>query len=592
MSTSAAAAVVAGATVTPEKALAASNVALPAGSEQMMLDLGLYFAQTLIAWGVPAAVLGFLVINVISSANKPTKGDPLEEPAPQGPGFPFFSQPAPGEPLEFLKIERLNDKLDSFRYSLQKADQGKRLALTEKKRRDFERTYNIQTAHLSDQQVSKLAEADKAFREADERLLSQVDEVSRELRAYAAREGPKLKGSSEDGAEVNSSDTGGMGGWMSSMGAERKAKKLEKKLSTVLTSRIKNELKYVASVSAVLDKDDRVKLEKLLESRRSPSWPEGSAVLSLSPPQGKASASLPASEKKHVFVLDFPGDVTASQVEDLRQEVTALSRWSNASRGDEVVIILNSGGGTVTGYGLAASQLMRIKDMGLTLTICVEQVAASGGYMMACCADHLYASPFAVLGSIGVVAEQPNVYERLKREGVEFQTVTAGEYKRTLTPFKKPTPADLAKNKDDLEKVFILFKDWVHTQRPILDIDKVATGETWYGKDALDRKLADELVTSDDVLLRYIDQDAELFSVKYRDPKKSMASRLLPAGSIQSNGLMGYLGMAVYQWLGTQVGGSGTGGWTVPPAEREQQRVMAVDPRQAADRTMVRDEYY
>merc|ERR1711966_224136 len=142
-----------------------------------------------------------------------------------------------------------------------------------------------------------------------------------------------------------------------------------------------------------------------------------------------------------------------------------------------------------------------------------------------------------------------------KREGVEFQTVTAGEFKRTLTPFKKPTREDLAKNKEDLEKVFFLFKDWVKTQRPVVDIDKVATGEIWYGKNALDLNLADELVTSDDVLLRYIDQGAELFSIKYSDPRDSMAARLLPLGSVASNGLAGYLGMAVYQWLGAQLGG-------------------------------------
>jgi ClpP class serine protease len=128
-------------------------------------------------------------------------------------------------------------------------------------------------------------------------------------------------------------------------------------------------------------------------------------------------------------------------------------------------------------------------------------VAASGGYMMACCADRLVASPFAVLGSIGVISEQPNVYDRLKREGIEFQTVTAGKFKRTLTPFKKPTTEDFAKNKEDIEKVLVLFKNFVASQRPQLDIDAVATGETWFGADALARGLCDELKTTDDVLL-------------------------------------------------------------------------------------------
>merc|ERR1719223_1350308 len=159
-------------------------------------------------------------------------------------------------------------------------------------------------------------------------------------------------------------------------------------------------------------------------------------------------------DRKHVFVLNFFGDVQASQAAGLREEVTAILRQAKKERGDEVVLRLNTGGGTVTGYGLAAAQLKRIKDADLKLTICVEQVAASGGYMMACVADEIVASPFAVLGSIGVISEQPNVYERLQREGIEFQTVTAGKFKRTLTPTKKVTEEDLEKSKKDIEGRF------------------------------------------------------------------------------------------------------------------------------------------
>merc|ERR1712072_752061 len=138
---------------------------------------------------------------------------------------------------------------------------------------------------------------------------------------------------------------------------------------------------------------------------------------------------------KSVFVMDFPGDVQASQLNELREEVTGIIR--NAQPGDEALIKLQSGGGTVTGYGLAAGQLVRLKEKGLKLTIAVEQVAASGGYMMSCVADKIVASPFAVIGSIGVISEVHNVYERLKEEGIQFQTVTAGKFKRTLTPTKK-----------------------------------------------------------------------------------------------------------------------------------------------------------
>ena len=165
------------------------------------------------------------------------------------------------------------------------------------------------------------------------------------------------------------------------------------------------------------------------------------------------------------------------------------------------MLVLNTGGGTVTGYGLAAAQLTRLRGAGLKLTVCVEQVAASGGYMMACTADRLVASPFAVLGSIGVISEVPNVYERLKKEGIQFETVTAGKFKRTLTPTKKIDPKDVEKSKADIEDVLTLFKAFVAQQRPSLNIDEVATGETWFGADALERGLCDELKTTDDVLL-------------------------------------------------------------------------------------------
>ena len=169
------------------------------------------------------------------------------------------------------------------------------------------------------------------------------------------------------------------------------------------------------------------------------------------------------------------------------------------------------------------AQLTRIKEAGLKLTICVEQVAASGGYMMACVADEIVASPFAVLGSIGVISEQPNVYERLQREGIEFQTVTAGKFKRTLTPTKKVTKEDLAKSKKDIEDVLVLFKDFVGENRPSLDIENVATGETWFGKDALKRNLVDKLKTSDDVLLELLGAGAEIFSVQLKQPSPAQS---------------------------------------------------------------------
>merc|ERR1711968_397192 len=222
---------------------------------------------------------------------------------------------------------------------------------------------------------------------------------------------------------------------------------------------------------------------------------------------------------------------------NLREEVTAILQGAKKDRNDNVILVLNTGGGTVTGYGLAAAQLCRLKEAGIKLTVVVEQVAASGGYMMACTADKIIASPFAVLGSIGVISEQPNVYERLKKEGIEFQTITAGKYKRTLTPFKKPTQEDIEKSQEDIGNILVLFKNFVKTNRPILNIDEVATGETWFGPDALKRNLCDELKTLDDVLLDINNNGGQIYSVKYNPPSNDLKllRGILGSGSNNNN---------------------------------------------------------
>jgi len=520
----------------PEVASAVEQAAQVASQDTMMAEIGVYLAKTVIAWGVPAAVVGLLLLKIISSSRPPQ--DALDE----GPmkRFSLFGMPMkPGEPQDLFKIERLNERLENFQYSFEKADSGRRSALISKKRKEFERNYGIQIGSLTDKQIESIIMAEKRYREIDERLLDEVDKNSQELRSLAVS-----LGAAAPGAATGNETQGGIMKMMDSMTNRRKLKAVEKKLTKLTSARLSNELSYISAVGSQLDKNQKEKLESLLKSRRGPGFSDKDSFLSFVPAKdGQASH-----DARHVYVLSFPGDVTASQVAGLRQEVTAISRYANVSRGDEVVLILNSGGGTVTGYGLAAAQLMRIKQLGLKLTICVEQVAASGGYMMACCADRLTASPFAVLGSIGVISEQPNVYERLNREGVEFLTVTAGKFKRTLTPFKKPTTEDFEKSKQDIEQVFLLFKDWVRDQRPSLDIDAVATGETWFGRDALQRKLVDELVTSDDVLLEKIDQGCEIFSVKYQEPSGPLAS-LLPQSSYSFKELAA---AALLKWLGIE----------------------------------------
>ncbi|MNO98049.1 putative protease SohB [compost metagenome] len=232
-------------------------------------------------------------------------------------------------------------------------------------------------------------------------------------------------------------------------------------------------------------------------------------------------------EKSRVFVLDFDGDIKASATESLRHEISAVLSLATAQ--DEVVLRLESGGGMVHSYGLAASQLARIRQAGVPLTVCIDKVAASGGYMMACIGDKIVSAPFAILGSIGVVAQLPNVNRLLKKHDVDFEVFTAGEYKRTLTVFGENTDKGREKFQEDLDITHQLFKDFVARYRPQLHIDEVATGEVWLGVAALNRKLVDELQTSDEYLSERA-RNANLFHLHYAE-RKSLQERIGMAAS-------------------------------------------------------------
>ena len=219
------------------------------------------------------------------------------------------------------------------------------------------------------------------------------------------------------------------------------------------------------------------------------------------------------SGKPRLFVLDFKGDLRASAAASLREEVSAVLR---VARGDDKVLLrLENSGGTVHEHGFAASQLLRLKKHGLELLVAVDKVAASGGYLMACVADRLIAAPFAIIGSIGVLAQLPNFHRLLEEKGVDFEQVTAGRYKRTLTLFGKNTDEGRAKLQEEVEDVHALFKQQIREYRPQVDLDRVATGEHWYGIRALDLKLVDEIKTSDDLLLEAA-KDHDLYHVVYR----------------------------------------------------------------------------
>ncbi|MFP6816667.1 MAG: protease SohB [Pseudomonadales bacterium] len=226
-----------------------------------------------------------------------------------------------------------------------------------------------------------------------------------------------------------------------------------------------------------------------------------------------------SADKRRVFVLDFLGDLQASAVKNLSTEITAVLTLAQAS--DEVVVRVESPGGVVHGYGLAASQLDRIKQHGVPLVVVVDKIAASGGYLMAAVADKVIAAPFAVMGSIGVVAQIPNVHRLLKKHDVDVEILTAGKYKRTLTVLGENTEEGRQKFVEELEDVHSLFQEFVSNHRPQVDIEAVATGETWYGQRAIDVKLIDEICTSDEYLTSAC-ETADVYAVQWIEHKKPL----------------------------------------------------------------------
>ena len=241
--------------------------------------------------------------------------------------------------------------------------------------------------------------------------------------------------------------------------------------------------------------------------------------------------------KAHVFVLDFNGSVDAKEVSSLREEVSAI--LSVAKPEDEVFVRLESGGGMVHGYGLASSQLDRIRQHNIPLTVSVDKVAASGGYMMACVANSIISAPFAIVGSIGVIAQVPNFNKLLKKHDIDFEQFTAGEFKRTVTMFGENTEKGKEKFVEELEETHVLFKNFVSERRPSLDMAKVATGEHWFGTTALELGLVDTIQTSDDYL-QAKSKSHKVVAIKY-EVKKGLAEKFSKAASLSAESFIGKL---------------------------------------------------
>lgn len=238
--------------------------------------------------------------------------------------------------------------------------------------------------------------------------------------------------------------------------------------------------------------------------------------------QRKNGQDTESERKPSLYVLHFKGDISASETAALREEISAIVQVAKPN--DEVLLCLESPGGVVHGYGLAASQLMRLKQHNIKLTVAVDKVAASGGYMMACVADKIVSAPFAIIGSIGVVAQIPNIHRLLKKHDVDVDVMTAGEYKRTVTMLGENTEKGKQKFQQELEETHQLFKQFVSQNRPHLDVEQVATGEHWFGQQALNLNLVDEIMTSDDLLLQAM-KEKQLVGVKYV-VKKSLLQKV------------------------------------------------------------------
>ena len=237
-------------------------------------------------------------------------------------------------------------------------------------------------------------------------------------------------------------------------------------------------------------------------------------------------------DSANTYVLKFNGNIKATAVESLREEITAI--LSVASKKDNMVLILESPGGTVSGYGLAASELNRIRNKGIHLTIIVDKVAASGGYMMACIANKIIAAPFAIIGSIGVISQTPNFHQLLKDRGVEFEQITSGKYKRTVTMFGKNTEEDRKKLQSELEDIHNLFKSLIKDKRPSIDIDKISTGEYWLATKAKELNLVDDLMTSDEYLMKLHESGNNIYAIEYKKEQTLMNKFSIACNSLKN----------------------------------------------------------
>lgn len=400
-----------------------------------------------------------------------------------------------GEPLDLLderrlRVVRMNDEVVSFQASLAEQTTGAAAGAVVRAQARRKRFLGAWT-HVFDELSLTVEERQK---------------VEQAVLKYSKQEQDRQESLAEArSAWLNSLlDNSWAAGWLNRF-----------KTASSLEQELKFQEELLADIRKAVPDAKLSKLSKTIKDNVDLTWLAGLA-------RSKDGGDAPSAS--HVYVLAFDGDATASGVTQLSQEVTAILSLENKPR--EVVLQLRSPGGTVTGYGLAGAQLMRFRQHGVPLVVCVDELAASGGYLMACCADTILCGPFAAIGSIGVIAGVPNASERLDREGLKVIQTTAGKWKRTVDPFQAPTPEALEKAQDDVMMIYRQFSSFVKENRPALDIEKVATGEVWFGPEALARGLVDKLQTSSDYLLEHMTQGNEVFALRYSSRPTGLAGSL------------------------------------------------------------------
>ena len=260
----------------------------------------------------------------------------------------------------------------------------------------------------------------------------------------------------------------------------------------------------------------------------------------------KKAEKADTAEKRRIFVINFKGDIRADEVASLREEISAI--LTIAAGSDEVLVVLESGGGSAHGYGLAASQLRRMREKNIPLTVAVDKVAASGGYMMACVANKIIAAPFAIIGSIGVLAQMPNFHKLLKKHDIDFEQISAGKYKRTLSLFGENTEEGREKLRAEIEETHELFKQFVRENRAQVNVEEISTGEHWHGKKALELGLVDALQTSDDYLSEAA-KTADIYEISFAR-KKSFMEKLFSSTTSLSGVPTDYTGRGLWGLFG------------------------------------------